>query len=204
MSNDKPDVKPCCGPKPSQKPQGFWQGVLFGLLPHTFCILFIVFSIVGSIAGAAIASRFLLIPYFFQFLIALSFIFALISATLYLKRSCRLNWPGIKKSWKYLTIMFGSTLAVNLILFFGIFPAVANMNAGQAAVSDAAVTLSVALPCSGHAPLITQDLLAQSGVTSVKFQLENRFIVSYDPQKVTVEQIMERPIFKEFKAKVIK
>lgn len=207
MDTNKPDCesKSCCQPTAGKKPQGFWQGLLYGLLPHTFCILFIVFSIVGSVAGATLASRFLLIPYFFQFLILLSFIFALISAFFYLKRSGRLDWLGIKKSWKYLLILFGSTLAVNLVLFYGIFPAVANFDNGQALSGDQTLVLTVALPCSGHAPLVTQDLLTQPGINSVKYRLANNsFVISYDPLSVTVEQILRREIFKEFKAEIVK
>ena len=90
------------------------------------------------------------------------------------------------------------------VLFFAIFPAVANFNNGEAIAGDKILVLSVALPCPGHAPLVTQDLLSQPGVSSATYELNNNdFIVSYDAQRVSAEQILARKIFTEFKAKII-
>ena len=201
---DNKELKSCCQPVSGKKPQGLWQGLLYGIVPHIFCILFIIFSIVGSTIGATFAGKFLRVPYFFQFLVLLSLAFAFISAFFYLKRLSLLNWSGIKQSWKYLSILFGLTVIINLVLFFGIFPAVANIGSGQALVSDQTLVLNVALPCPGHASIVTQDLLSQSGISAVKYQLNNNsFVVSYNPELVTASQIIGRDIFQEFRAKII-
>lgn len=196
------EQKPCCQPTSAKKPQGFWSGLAYGLIPHTFCILFIIFSIIGSVAGAAFAAKFLVIPYFFQFLIGLSLVSAILSAFFYLRRSDRLNFSGIKQSWKYLTALFSSTVAINLLLFFAVFPAVANIGGGTAEARDGVITLQVDLPCSGHAPLVSQDLLKQTGVKTVNFELPDKFVISYDKEAITADQILQEKIFQSFKAKI--
>lgn len=193
----------CCGPKPKKAPQGWWQGIIYGLLPHTFCILFVVFSIVGSTVGATFAGRFMMIPYFFQFLIGLSLAFATLSAIVYLWRLDRLNLPGVKASWKYLSILFITTLAVNGLMFYAVFPAMANMGSTTAIrQQSASLVIKVALPCAGHAPLVTQALAGIPGVESIKFVLPDKFIISYDSEKATPAMILNREIFKSFKATV--
>lgn len=188
------------------KAKGFWRGLLFGLVPHTFCILFVVFTLVGSVLGATIAKRFLLIPHFFVFLVALSLIFATISAWLYLRSHCCCSAKGIKKNWKYLTILYGTTLLINVVFIYYIFPALAssaaNIGNNQAAVSQATATMTIRvnIPCSGHASLIISELKQAKGVGSVSYAPLNTFTVNYDPVVINEDSILGLEIFKTYPA----
>ena len=64
----------------------FKSGLLAGLLSHSFCIAFIIFSVLGATTATYLLRPFLLNPYFFYILIALSFVFASASAFIYFKR----------------------------------------------------------------------------------------------------------------------
>ncbi len=127
----KINIKDCCGPSTASRSSGLLRGILFGILPHTFCILFVIFSVIGATSGVAFVQRFFIIPYLFQILIAVSFAFATLSAAFYLKRSSNLSMAGIKKKWKYLTIMFSTTVAVNLILFYIVLPGIGNIRSDK-------------------------------------------------------------------------
>jgi plastocyanin len=121
-------TRSCCGPTTQNSDdKGIIKGALFGILPHTFCILFIILSIFGATSGAVFLRRFFIIPYFFQILVAISFFFATFSAGFYLKRNGILSIDGIKRKWKYLTIMYSTTIAINLILFYLAIPAAGNI-----------------------------------------------------------------------------
>lgn len=188
-----------------KKKKGFLTGVFYGILPHTFCILFIVFTVLGATTLTAILKPIMLKSYFFYLLIALSFILATISAIVYLKRMGKLSFPGIKKKWKYLSILYGTTIFINLFLFLVIFPLAANLNQ-KPSIKDSSslfLTLEVKIPCSGHAPLITDELKKISGVESVYFKLPNLFDVIYDPAKTTKEQILSLDVFNEYRAVII-
>jgi len=192
----------CCQPVKDSDEKGFWKGLLYGLMPHTFCIAFIVFSIIGATAATAIFKKVLLIPYFFNVLIGLSFVFATISAIIYLKRIKCLCAQGIKSKWKYITTMYATTILINLLIFFVIFPALANINSGKIIDNAqlASLSLKVDIPCSGHAPLIIDELKKDSGVNAVKFTMINNFEIQYDPEKTSPEKITSLEIFKEYKA----
>ena len=121
----------CCKkPKETKKEKGFLKGILYGLAPHTFCIAFIIFTVLGVTTATTLLKPLLLNPYFFYILIGLSFGFATISAIIYLQRNGILSFQGIKRKWKYLSILYGITISVNLILFTVIFPITANLNSG--------------------------------------------------------------------------
>ncbi len=214
----------CCLTAPERKGHGFFLGLLYGLVPHTFCILFIVLSIVGATAATSVLKRFLYIPYLFQIILGLSFVFATISAFFYLRRSGLLSRAGVKARWKYLTVLYGTTIAVNVLLFWVVFPTVANLQAqevtlpapttgvaqpiGPSAPSGAdtaaakATTLQVAIPCPGHAPLIIDELRRVDGVLGVRYQSPNLFQVRYDPARLTVDRILAQEVFKSFPAQV--
>jgi hypothetical protein len=209
--------KPACCQPVEKKGKGLFAGLLYGLIPHTFCIAFILLSVIGATAAATLLRSILLVPYLFQILIGLSLAFATLSAVIYLRRLGYLSLAGARAKWRYLGMLYGATIAINLMLFLVIFPAVANATpsvqaqglptSSQTSGAPAAlpansqqVSLDVEIPCSGHAPLISGDLLNLKGVLAVHFQLPSRFVVDYDPQQVTVDQILGLEIFKTYKA----
>jgi hypothetical protein len=195
----------CCVPVKKTGKKGFLRGLLYGLMPHTFCIGFIVFSVIGATAASAIFKKVLLIPYFFQILIGLSLIFATISAVLYLRKTGCLCVDGIKKRWKYITTMYTITIVTNLLIFFVIFPAVASMKSDNIVpdVQLSNLSISVQIPCSGHAPLIIDELKKNRGVNAVEFKMLNTFNIQYDPKEISPDKIVSLQIFKDFKATIL-
>jgi hypothetical protein len=169
----------------------------------------------------------LLNPYFLHILIAISLLFATISAIVYFKRlgfiSLRKNEgglelsieaEGIKRKWKYLSTLYGTTIGVNLLFFLIIFPIVANITSGSALAAAyvaensnnnniKTLRLQVNIPCPGHAPLITSELKSLSGVINVKFSFPNIFDVYYDASKTSKDQILSLDVFKTFKANIL-
>jgi hypothetical protein len=209
----KPD---CCKPV-EKKGKGLVAGVLYGLIPHTFCIAFILLSVIGATAAATLLRSILLVPYLFQMMIGLSLGFATLSAVIYLRRLGYLSLDGARTKWRYLSLLYGTTIAINLLLFLVVFPVLANANPrvqsqgipadSQTITAPAAqsaetrhISLDVAIPCSGHASLIKGDLLSLKGVLGVRFDLPERFVVDYDPLQVAPEQILGLEIFKTYKA----
>lgn len=209
MENKNKDEKlpPCC----RKKEKGVKQGVISALIPHAGCIAFIALSIFGATAAASIFRPLLLNSNFFYGLIALSFVFATISAALYLKKNNALSFSGIKNFKGYLSIMYGTTIGINLLMFFVIFPYAANavdfnsnQITGSAVEGLSTLTLKVNIPCSGHAGLVIGDLKAVSGVINVKYRTPDLFDVTYDSSVVSTQEILSTPIFSNFNAKVVK
>lgn len=192
------------------KEKNLLAGIVYGLAPHTFCILFVVLSIIGVTAATTLLRPFLLNAYFFYFLILLSFIFATISSVFYLKRNGILSRKGVIRKWKYLTIMYGTTIFINLFLFLIIFPITANFSSASnkaiagSSASTLMVTLRVEIPCSGHAGLITNDLKTINGVENIKFRFPNYFDVSFNSDKTNIDEILNLEVFKTYKATVVK
>ena len=206
--------------------KGFLLGVVYGLVPHTFCILFIVLSVVGATAATSVVKRFMYLPYLFQIIVALSVVFATASSVLYLKRNGILSLPGARFKWKYLSVMYGTTIGINLLFFLVVFPILANVDftrgAAQAASISASVqqlsgvpsqapagagpqmslTLRVAIPCPGHAPLIMDELKKVAGITAIKYGYPNSFRVTYDPSQCDQGRILALEVFQQFKATV--
>ena len=60
----------CC--KPRKKPNSFWQGLLYGLIPHTGCILFIISSVLGATVLMQFFKPLLMNRYIFHALIGVS------------------------------------------------------------------------------------------------------------------------------------
>jgi hypothetical protein len=208
-------------------------GILYGLAPHTFCILFIVFTVLGATTLTSLLKPLLLNRYFFYLLIALSLIFATISAIIYLKKQGFITFgktegglemsclsSGIKRKWKYLSILYGTTIFVNLIFFMLIFPVLATLDAegelSLAAITSVfldreaevesslpSITLMVDIPCPGHAPLISGELKTIQGVENVRYRFPNRFIVNYNPAETSKEQILALDVFNTYRATVI-
>jgi len=189
---------------------GLLQGIFYALVPHTICIAFLI----GSILGVTLLMQFfkplLMNRYFFYALIAISLMFATLSAALYLRRNGLLSALGAKKKWKYLTGMYGSTVGINLALFLLVFPMLANASPnipggalGEQAPYVSTVRMSVDIPCSGHAPLITSELKTISGVLGVQFSFPNIFEVTYDNTKTDRDQMMALDVFREYPANVL-
>lgn len=179
------------------------KGFLYGLIPHAFCIAFILFSVIGAVSLTAIFKKILLIPYFFQILVAFSILMATISAVIYLKKAKCLCYSGIKNKWRYLVILYGTTIFINLLMFLFVFPALANINSpGIISGQTASLSVIVQIPCSGHAPLIIDELKKNPGVQKVIFKLPNRFDINYDPIQTSPDRIALIDIFKTYKLKV--
>lgn len=192
--------KDCCQKDKSKN--GLLRGLALGLLPHSFCIGFIIFSVVGATTFTVVFKNILLLPYFFQILVLISFIFATISAVIYLKSCDCLCRDGIKKKWKYIATLYSVTIITNLLMFFVVFPVVANLNLNNTANVNqlASLSMKVQIPCSGHAPLIIDEIKKDNGVGAVKFNMPNTFVVNYDPAKTSPEKILSLEIFKTFGA----
>jgi len=218
--------------KASRK-KGFWQGVIFGLIPHIGCIAFIIASIFGVTVLMQFFKPLLMNRYFFYILILVSMVFATLSATMYLKSNGMLSGAGIRRKWKYLAAMYGTTLAINLLLFMVLFPLLANYSGvatskstgasanlasapgdqhlvDQAVLQNSAqdgklsaLRLKVNIPCPGHAPLISNELKTIDGVTNIKFSFPNIFDVSYNSSKTNKEEIMSLAVFNEYKATAV-
>ena len=210
MENEK--RQDCCSPHTKKETNHVLTGAIYGLLPHTGCIAFIIASVLGVTAATAFFKPLLINPYFFYILIGLSFLFASVSIFVYLKQNSILSWHGMQKKWKYISTMYGTTIGVNLLLFMVIFPYAANIPAANAApltgtmISTdylSSLKLQVDIPCPGHAPLISGELKKIDGVSSVEFEFPNYFKVSYDLSITSPEQIIKADIFNEFKAKII-
>jgi hypothetical protein len=180
------------------------KGLIFGIIPHTFCILFIIFAALGSVLGTTILKKFLTIPYFFHFLILLSFIFSTVSIYLYLKRKGQLGKNGIINNWKYVSLMYLVVVSVNFIFFFVIFPSIANIQKVQKVANNLShLTLKVDIPCTGHAPLIKDEINSLGGIVNINFSSPNVFKVQFDSSKTSTSKILSLVIFKTYKAKVL-
>ncbi|MEO0281739.1 MAG: cation transporter [candidate division WOR-3 bacterium] len=192
-----------CGKKPCIcKDSSIKQGIIYGIIPHLGCIAFVIASIIGSTFFVNVFKPILMNPYFFYILIGVSLIFATVSSLVYLKNNGFLSFDGIKRKWRYLAVMYGSTLGVNVLFFFFIFPLLTNISTASASEysSYPVLKISVDIPCSGHAPLITEELKSLDGVENVKFEFPNYFYISYDQTKISRSEILSIEVFKTYKA----
>lgn len=198
--------KSCCTSS-VDRPKGFLSGLLYGLVPHSFCIAFVIFSVLGATFATTFFKQFLLLPYFFEILVGISLVFATVSAMIYLKKLNCLSCQGIKAKWKYLSVMYGTTIAVNLLLFLVVFPLTANLRAPKLQATEvqnlSSITLQVKIPCSGHASLIIDEIDSLEGVVSVNFKMPNKFVVSFDSSKISLGKITSLPVFMTYPAEVV-
>ncbi len=195
------------------KHKNIWQGIAYGLIPHIGCIAFII----GSILGVTVLMKFfrplLMHRNFFYILILISLIFATISSMIYLYKNGFLSWDGMRRKWKYLATMYGSTIGINLLLFMIIFPLLANVSVasptGGVTASDidsdslSSIKLKVKIPCPGHAPLISQELKTIDGVAGIRFSFPNNFNVFYDSTKTSKQEMLSLEVFKSYPATVL-
>jgi copper chaperone CopZ len=221
--------------RPSGTRGGLLHGIAYGLVPHIGCIGFIVATVLGVTVATNLFKPLLMNPYFFYILIGVSFVFATVSSLVYLKNQGFITLSKasdgmefniarntLQRKWKYLTTMYGSTAAINLLLFFFVFPALANLSFGQpvlalsttgnvgavgtglsSGASLASIKLQVNIPCSGHAPLISGELKTLPGVKSVTFSGSNTFDVTYNPAVTSKADILGLDVFKTYAATVI-
>lgn len=188
---------------------GFLKGILYALLPHTGCFAIIILTILGITAGATIL-RPLLNSYFFYGMIGLSVLITILSAIYYLRKNSSLNKEGIKNNWKYLSILFGTTIIINVLLLTVIFPTLANVGYSEPNLDSNTNTttynqfaINVNIPCSGHASLIIGELKKDPGVISVKYGFPSKFTINYESNKTNKENILNNPIFEEYPAKAV-
>ena len=183
------------------------QGLVYGLVPHVGCIAFIAASIAGATAAMNFFKPLLMNPFFFHVLVLISLMFATVSSVVYLRKNKFLSLTGIKRKWKYLSIMYSSTVGVNLLFFMVIFPLLANVSmanvAGSLAGAESSVLLQVDIPCPGHAPLISEELQSIEGIRNIRFSYPNTFDVSYDSAQTSIEEIISLEVFSVYKAAVI-
>jgi len=186
------------------------MGVVYGILPHSFCIAFAALSIFGATTATSLIYPLVENKHFGQIMILIAFTFATLSAVFHLASHKMFSWAGIKKSWRYLVILYVTTIVVNLILFFAISPSFTRFALDKKGVDVeeiysgfSKVTLEVNIPCSAHAFLVTDALGKLDGVKDVKLN-GTYFDVFYDKEVVSVDKILSIDLFKEYSAKVIK
>lgn len=129
---------------------GLLKGLMLGVLPHSFCIGFIVFSAIGATFFASIFKKLLISTHFFHILIALSLIIATISALGYLRINRCLCLVGIRKKWKYISTLYLATIIANLLMFFVIFPLLSNLGSNKAMANNENLivfSMKVNIPC---------------------------------------------------------
>ncbi len=207
LEKNKENQPSCCSDKPRKKANTFWQGLMYGLIPHTGCILFIIASVLGATVLMQFFKPLLMNRYIFHALIGVSIGFATLSSIIYLKKNRMLSWKGVRRKKGYLSIMYGSTIGINLVLFLLVFPMLANFTIADSGNNDltgnSIMNIKVDIPCPGHAPLISNELKTIDGVNNVKFSFPNNFAVSYDSLKTSKESMLSLDVFEEYPAEVI-
>jgi len=199
------NVQKCCPPNETSTKRFFLAGILYGLIPHSFCLAFALFSVIGAITVTAFLKKVLLIPNIFYYLILVSIILATVSIYIYLRKKNCLCPSGIKDSWKYIVIVYLTTIAVNSAFFYLVIPALANISFVNTASSQSilsTVSLKVNIPCTGHSFLIIDEVKKDKGVAEVKFIAPDVFEIKYNPQGTTVEKIMAQEVFRTFKPEI--
>ncbi len=208
------NVMDCCKPQNKsyenkennkERKKTLMQGLIYGTIPHIGCIMFIIGSILGVTMLMQFFKPLLMNRYFFHFLILISLMFATLSSWLYLRKNGLMSFAGMKKKWKYLSIMYGSTIGINLILFMLIFPMLANVSIASptgSVVADigelSSVKLKVDIPCPGHAPLISEELKTINGIRSIEFSFPNNFDVEYDSSVASLSDIKSLDVFQTY------
>ncbi len=188
--------KSCCG-------RNVGKGILFGLIPHVGCILFIIVSILGTTVLMQYFKPLLMNRNIFYYLILVSIGFASVSSFFYLRKNDALSFEGIRKKKGYLFSMYGFSVGVNVLLFFFVFPFLSNFV--SASVEDSSglrvMNLEVDIPCPGHAPLISSEVSGVNGVKGVEYSFPNKFEVFYEAG--VREDVLGLDVFEEYPAEVV-
>lgn len=198
----------CCNQDSVCSNQAFTSGLMFGVIPHLGCIGFVVAAIFGSTAIMTQFRPLLLHSNLFYILVGLSFSFATLSAIVFLKMNRLLHFTGIKKKWRYLSVLYASAILVNSLLFLVIFPYSANAvgrkdkfnNILEQQSSQSILNIKVNIPCSGHALLVMEELDKTDGINSAEFKFPDSFLVRYNPKRISEERILSLEIFNKFQA----
>ena len=99
--------------------------------------------------------------------------------------------------------MYGTTVGINLILFFFIFPYVATITGGVVSAEGfSTMEIKVKIPCPGHAPLISSELKTMEGVEGSDYSFPNNFLVYYDSSLTSEEEILSLEVFEEYPATI--
>jgi len=181
------------------------NGIVYGIIPHIGCIMFIVAAVLGATVLVQLFKPILMNRNIFYYLFLISLGFATLSSFFYLKKNRKLSWEGIKSKKGYLAIMYSLTIGINLLLFFFVFPLLAgigNVSAEQT-TGTSLLSIEVDLPCPGHAPLVTNELKTIEGVNGSAYSFPNKFDIYYNNSLTSKEKILSLNVFKEFSAKVI-
>ncbi|MBU1136689.1 MAG: hypothetical protein KJ559_04230 [Nanoarchaeota archaeon] len=205
MENNE-NLSDCCKQKKEYKGNNPLMGIAYGLIPHTGCIMFIIATILSSTILIQFFRPLLMNRYIFHYLILISVGFATISSFLYLRKNKSLSLEGIKRKKRYLSIMYGSTVGINLILFIFVFPYIANItgNVSAAEITGASVlSIAVDIPCPGHAPLISNEVKTINGVKGSEYSFPNKFEVYYDASQTSKNEILSLEVFDEYPANVL-
>lgn len=202
--NEK-NLPSCCRPKKEYKGKNVFKGIMYGLIPHIGCIMFILAAVLGATILMQFFKPLLMNRNIFYYLILISLGFATLSSFFYLRKNKCLCWKGIKSKKGYLTIMYGSTVGINILLFFFIFPFLANVgNVSAAEITGASVLgIAVDIPCPGHAPLISNELKTIKGVKGTEYSFPNKFDVYYNNSETSKEEILDLEVFEEYPAEIL-
>ena len=198
MKKEK-ELPDCCTPKKEYKGKNPLMGIVYGIVPHIGCILFILAAVLGATVLMQFFRPLLMNRYIFHYLILISIGFATLSSFLYLRKNKFLSWKGIKKKRRYLAIMYGTTVGINLILFFFIFPYVATITGGVVSAEGfSTMEIKVDIPCPGHAPLISSELKTIEGVEGSDYSFPNNFLVYYESSLTSETEILSLKVFEEY------
>ena len=96
MKKEK-ELPDCCKPKKEHKEKNPLMGIVYGIVPHVGCILFILAAVLGATVLMQFFRPLLMNRYIFHYLILISIGFATLSSFLYLRKNKFLSWKGIKK-----------------------------------------------------------------------------------------------------------
>jgi len=190
----------------SNKESAIKHGILSGVAPHFFCIIFLLAPLVGVSWISALWFGFFLKYNLNYYLIFISLFLATISVVFYLLKKKNLNFFGIKRNWLYIASVYAITVMVNLILVFVVFPSLADKNSNNKLSKADAVSelnLRVEIPCEGHAPFISGEIMKENGVDSVDFDYPYYFKITYYSNITSPEKITESEIFRYFKPIII-
>lgn len=186
---------------------GVIRGLAFGLIPHLFCILFIIFSIIGATIATTFTQKILLMPNLFPALVIISIVFATIASIFHLRiGECKCD-EEVKGRKRFVLAMFVATLIANVTMMYVIFPAIAKTRNNNITIESSlsVITVKVAIPCTGHAPLIINEIGTLPGIVRVDFDSPDIFQITYDPQTANIDQIVALNVFETFQiAKIIK